>query len=152
MALTPQDLLTFTNLKNVEVCILDGTRDVMTKRKTSRCLDGAQEPQTRLGIYSRVLDTSKHKPKQIEEEHVRGANLIVAMGKGHKKFIEEHFGCSSRFFNEICYGKQTEVLDVDEKIPNWKENMHFSIPYAKEVIKYIRDSMRFFVETCETIL
>lgn len=95
-------------------------------------------------LASLGIDVSGHKQKRVEEKHLRRADLIVAMGENHRVFIKENFGYSSRLFNEICYEKQTGIPDVCEKIPNWKENMHLSIPYAEQVIQYIYDSTPFF--------
>ena len=61
-------------------------------------------------LVSLGIDISAHKQKQIEEKHLGESDLVVAMGKNHQTFIQEHFGYSSRLFNEVCYGKEIWVL------------------------------------------
>lgn len=92
------------------------------------------------------IDAYGHKQTKLEEKHIIKADLIVAMGINHKKYILDNFNYTSQLFNEICYGKMTSVLDIHEAVPGWESRIKESQNHMKWTIKYIYDSMPSFLE------
>jgi len=49
------------------------------------------------------------------------SDMIISMGKNHKKLIKDHFGNESILFNKLAYNKNTGILDLEEEYPSLKK-------------------------------
>ncbi len=116
---------------------------------SSAGIDARPQPMPRSILYqlSKLeIDASAHQQKKLEERHLSEADLIVSMGISHRRYILEKFNYDSRLFNEICHGKMTSVLDINEAVPEWESNIKESREHMTWTIKYIYDSMSGFLE------
>ena len=63
----------------------------------------------------------KHKPKKITAGLVKKSDIIISMNLNHQKFLKNNFGVNSILFNKLAYGKNTGILDIEEKYPQLKK-------------------------------
>jgi protein-tyrosine-phosphatase len=59
----------------------------------------------------------KYKPKKVNLPLIKGSDLIISMGENHRKFLKEKYDIDSVLFNKMAYGKNTSILDIEEKYP-----------------------------------
>ena len=62
----------------------------------------------------------RHIPKKITKKLIEKSDLIISMGKNHQKFLKKNFMVDSVLFNKLSYGKNSGILDIEEKYPYLK--------------------------------
>lgn len=80
---------------------------------------------------------SHHTQRQLTNELVESADLVVAMGRDHQDFIRQQFGRDVPLFNQICLGHDTPILDLHEVIPDWETDPDRARAYVCSVIDVI---------------
>lgn len=85
------------------------------------------------------IDTRKHQAKQLTRELLEKSDVIVAMAKNHKDFIENNTKKKVYYFNELAKEGKTPVDDLCEKITDYKNKEEESRKYLKDTIRYIHD-------------
>ena len=59
-------------------------------------------------------DMSRHKYTILTQEIVDDADIIICMAQHHVDFVKKNFGKDSILFNELVYGKKTDIKDDNE--------------------------------------
>jgi protein-tyrosine phosphatase len=104
------------------------------------------KPQTIHPIISNRLiakgtDPSPHIPRLLTRELIDRADLVIAMGRDHREFIQKQFGLKVPLFNEVSVGEDTPILDLHEALPNWERDIHEARAYVESVIDHIWESV-----------
>lgn len=92
------------------------------------------------------FDQAKHQQRRVTPEILSGVNLVVAMGLDHQAYLLEHFGRQSRLFNEICFGLNTSILDIEDVAPNDPAGQ---IAHGMATVDYICEANPRFVENIQ---
>lgn len=71
-------------------------------------------PQTRSRIEFYGGNLESYYQKKLTKEMVLNANYIICMTSNHKTFVKNNFGVDAYLFNELAYGKSTDLEDDDE--------------------------------------
>lgn len=130
-----------------------GSESVLTVRSAGIVADPAQvAPFVADYLRSRGLDVSPHRQTRIDAAAVSAEGLVVAMGLNHLQFIREKFGINVPLFNEVCFGLEQGVLDVDEMYPDWGSRIDEARAYARTVIDHICDAMPLFISRMDDYL
>jgi protein-tyrosine phosphatase len=87
------------------------------------------------------IDPSRHVPRTVTKNLIQRSDLVIAMGLGHREFIEAKFGLDTPLFNEVAFGKGEPVLDLHEALPNWERDIVEARAYVESVIDHIWDSI-----------
>lgn len=87
------------------------------------------------------IDPSAHVPRTLTKELIQRSDLIIAMGLGHREFIQAKFGVKVPLFNEVAFGKDSPILDLHEALPNWERDIVEAREYVESVIDHIWDSI-----------
>ncbi len=82
-------------------------------------------------------DVSGHVQRQLTRDMVESADLVIAMGEDHRRFLREQFGKEAPLFNHICLGHESPILDVHEVIPGWESEPERARHYVWTVIDAI---------------
>jgi protein-tyrosine phosphatase len=82
-------------------------------------------------------DPTSHVRRQLTEELVEAADLVIAMGRNHQAFIREEYGHDAPLFNQICLGYDKPILDLHEAIPDWETDPERARAYVCSVIDAI---------------
>lgn len=85
-------------------------------------------------------DASAHVPQILTKELIQRSDLVIAMGLGHREFIQAKFGVNAPLFNEIAFGEDSPILDLHEALPNWERDILEAREYVESVIDHIWDS------------
>ncbi len=96
-------------------------------------------------LKGRGLDVSRHQPKKLTREMLDEAGLAVAMGIEHRHQLNQKFICRLPLFSEIAYGTEEPLRDVDEMVPDWRNNDAAAGAYAWSVMDYIFDGIPNFI-------
>jgi protein-tyrosine phosphatase len=87
------------------------------------------------------VDPASHVPRILTKELIQRSDLIIAMGLGHREFMESKFGLKTPLFNEVAFGKDSPILDLHEALPNWERDIVEAREYVESVIDQIWDSI-----------
>ncbi|MDX2252591.1 MAG: hypothetical protein NW202_09900 [Nitrospira sp.] len=82
-------------------------------------------------------DPSSHLQRLLTQEMVERTNLIIAMGRNHRDFIQRNFGRTVPLFNEVSFGTDLPILDLHEAMPDWEQNLRGARDYIESVIDHI---------------
>ena len=88
-------------------------------------------------LREKGADPTSHVQRQLTEELVEAADLVIAMGRNHQAFIREEYGHDVPLFNQICLGRDKPILDLHEAIPGWKTDPERARAYVCSVIDAI---------------
>jgi protein-tyrosine-phosphatase len=92
-------------------------------------------------ILSRLMqkgaDPSLHLQRMLTQEMVDRTNLIIAMGRNHRDFIQRSFGRAAPLFNEVSFGTNLPILDLHEAMPDWEQDLRGARDYIESVIDHI---------------
>ena len=97
-------------------------------------------------LESRQIDIARHQPRVLDQRMLDAADLPVAMSTDHREKITEQFGRRIPLFGEIAYGSEEPLRDVDEVVPDWRNNEAAARKYAISVMDYIFDGMPCFLD------
>lgn len=89
--------------------------------------------------------TDAHEPRVLTRDMLDAAALPVAMGIEHRDRIAAQFNRRLPLYSEIAYGAEHALLDVDQVVPDWRENETAARAYGTEVMDYIFDGIPGFV-------
>ena len=103
-------------------------------------------------LESKQIDIARHKPRVLDHIWLEAADLPVAMSTDHREKIAEQFGRHLPLFSEIAYGSEEPLRDVDEVVPNWRNNEAAAQEYAISVMDYIFDGMPCFLDRMNLLL
>ena len=92
-------------------------------------------------LHAYGIDFSRHVQRRLNESIINNADVIVAMAKNHQQFIKTHYHIDAPLFNELAYGVQASVRDVDEAIPNYLTNAKEANPFFMMTVKHIHDGI-----------
>lgn len=98
----------------------------------------------RLALHG--LNPVAHRQRRLTAEMLAEADVVVAMGLDHRRYLQEQFGRDAWLFNQICYGTEAPVLDVWEAVTNEQRNPAAEQAYIYAVVDYICAAMPHFVE------
>jgi protein-tyrosine phosphatase len=105
----------------------------------------AKSPKVHPVILNRLrlkgTDPSAHLPRLLTTELIQRSDLIIAMGLGHREFIQSKFGLNVPLFNEVAFGEESPILDLHEALPNWERDIVEAREYVESVIDQIWDSI-----------
>ncbi|MBH0198885.1 MAG: hypothetical protein HP497_05595 [Nitrospira sp.] len=90
-------------------------------------------------------DPSQHIQRLLTQEMVDRTNLIIAMGRNHRDFIQRNFGRAVPLFNEVSFGRDLPILDLHEAMPDWEQNLRGARDYIESVIDHIWDAVPLLV-------
>jgi len=88
-------------------------------------------------LREKGADPTSHIQRQLTEELVEAADLVIAMGRNHQAFIREEYGHDVPLFNQICLGHDKPILDLHEAIPDWETDPERARAYVCLVIDAI---------------
>jgi protein-tyrosine phosphatase len=88
-------------------------------------------------LREKGADPTSHVQRQLTEELVEAADLVIAMGRNHQAFIREEYGHDVPLFNQICLGHDKPILDLHEAIPDWETDPERARAYVCSVIDAI---------------
>ena len=86
-------------------------------------------------------DASAHVPQILTKELIQRSELVIAMGLGHREFIQAKFGLNTPLFNEVAFGEDSPILDLHEALPNWERDIVEAREYVESVIDHIWESI-----------
>lgn len=114
-----------------------GTHAILTQAVRS-------ETQERLQYWK--SDSSLHAPRLLTAEILADADLVVAMSTDHRDFIKKTFGVTPVLFMEVAQGKAEGILDINEALPDYRENREGSKVYIQGVVDLIFGNREAFLE------
>ena len=88
-------------------------------------------------LREKGADPTSHVQRQLTQEVVDAAALVIAMGRDHQVFVREQFGRDVPLFNQVCLGHDQPILDVHEAIPDWETDPERARAYVWSVIDVI---------------
>lgn len=87
------------------------------------------------------IDPSAHVPRVLTKELIDQNDLIIAMGLGHREFIQARFGLTVPLFNQVSLGEESPILDLHEALPYWERDVVEARAYVESVIDHIWESI-----------
>lgn len=109
-----------------------------------------RDVKDRLEIWN--ADHTNHTSRLLTRDIVESADLIVAMGTNHRDFIRENFGRDSVLFMEVCCGISEGLPDVDEVVPDYKNNRPAATAHINKIIDLIFDRRHDFAARLPSFL
>jgi protein-tyrosine phosphatase len=106
----------------------------------------AMSPHVRRRLALHGLDPTAHRQRRLTAEMLTEADVVVAMGLDHRRYLQERFGRKAWLFNQICYGTEAPVLDVWEAVPNEQYDSTAEQAYIYTVVDYICEAAPHFIE------
>ncbi|MDF0665281.1 MAG: hypothetical protein P0119_04305 [Nitrospira sp.] len=91
-------------------------------------------------LIEKGTDPSPHIPRMLTRALIDRADLVIAMGRDHREFIEKQFGLKVPLFNEVSFGEDTPILDLHEALPDWERDIDEARSYVESVIDHIWES------------
>jgi len=88
-------------------------------------------------LREKGADPTSHVQRQLTQELVDAADLVIAMGRDHQVFLRKQFGRDVPLFNQVCLGHDQPILDVHEAIPDWETDPERARAYVWSVIDVI---------------
>ena len=88
-------------------------------------------------LREKGADPTTHVQRQLTQELVEAADLVLAMGRDHQAYIREQFGRDVPLFNQVCLGHDKPVLDLHEVMPEWERDPERARAYVWSVIDMI---------------
>ena len=88
-------------------------------------------------LREKGADPTAHVQRQLTQELVESADLVLAMGRDHQAYIREQFGRDVPLFNQVCLGHDKPVLDLHEVMPEWESDLERARAYVWSVIDMI---------------
>lgn len=88
-------------------------------------------------LREKGADPTSHVQRQLTQELVDSADLVIAMGRDHQVFVRKQFGRDVPLFNQVCLGHDQPILDVHEAIPDWETDPERARAYVWSVIDVI---------------
>ncbi len=102
---------------------------------------GAIHPVIVNRLLTKGADPAAHIPRGLTKQLVKQHDIIIAMGLGHREFIQQRFGLKVPLFNEVSFGKETPILDLHEAIPDWERDIDEARAYVESVIDHIWEAI-----------
>jgi protein-tyrosine phosphatase len=96
-------------------------------------------------LRQKGCDPSLHLQRTLTQEMVDRTNLIIAMGRNHRDFIQRNFVRAVPLFNEVSFGTGLPILDLHEAMPDWEQNLRGARDYIESVIDHIWDAVPLLV-------
>lgn len=103
-------------------------------------------------LLRRGIGTTTHQPRKLSAEIMASATLSVAMDLVHQREVQSQYGVKPVLFNELAYGKALPMPDVDEVVPDWRNNEAESRRYGESVMDGIFDGMPGVIERMPGLL
>jgi protein-tyrosine phosphatase len=103
-------------------------------------------PYVRERLALRGLDPVLHQQRRVTADMLDLADLVVAMGFDHRRYLQEKFGREAWLFNQICFGVEEPVLDVWEASPNEPGNSAATQAHIYTVIDHLCDAVPHFIQ------
>ncbi len=95
---------------------------------------------------ARRIDLFNHVPTRLTGRRLAEATLPIAMGTEHRIKIADQFGLEIPLFSELAYDTVDALKDVDEVVPDWRNNWDAATQYGCSVMDYIFDGMPGFLK------
>lgn len=92
-------------------------------------------------LIKKGADPSPHVPRMLTRELIDRADLVIAMGRDHREFIQKQFGSKVPLFNEVAFGEDKPILDLHEALPDWERDIVEARAYVESVIDHIWESV-----------
>jgi protein-tyrosine phosphatase len=92
-------------------------------------------------LIKKGVDPSSHTPRLLTKQLVKQHDIIIAMGLGHREFIQKRFSLKVPLFNEVSFGEETPILDLHEALPNWERDIVEARAYIESVIDHIWEAV-----------
>ncbi|NGZ11829.1 MAG: hypothetical protein CV088_21085 [Nitrospira sp. LK70] len=92
-------------------------------------------------LIEKGADPSPHIPRMLTRALIDRADLVIAMGRDHREFIEKQFGLKVPLFNEVSLGEDRPILDLHEALPDWERDIDEARAYVESVIDHIWESV-----------
>jgi len=73
-------------------------------------------------LGAKGFDVSDHRRRTLTQEILDESRLVVAMSTDHQAYIRERFRRDVPLFLEVCWHGAEWLPDIDEVIPNWRED------------------------------
>ncbi|THJ25242.1 MAG: low molecular weight phosphatase family protein [Nitrospira sp. CG24E] len=94
-------------------------------------------PWVQAQLREKGTDPTLHIQRQLTQELIEIADLVIAMGRNHQVFVRERFGLDIPLFNQVCLGLDQPILDLHEAIPDWETDPVRARLYLRSVIDTI---------------
>ena len=89
----------------------------------------------------------RHKQHKLNKQMLRKFDLVIAMSQNQVDFIKNKFNYTHAvLFNELVKDEKSSVLDIEDKVKNYKNNRKGVEREIDSTIQYIHDSMPKLVE------
>ena len=110
---------------------------------THACCRESSYSQVLDALYELGVDARNHVQKRLDEDLVNSSDLIIASSKHHQEFIRENFNVESYLFNEIAYGRDTDLQDdVEADFTSLDD-------FLRQLVRCINDAIPHIVENME---
>ncbi|HOO77363.1 MAG TPA: hypothetical protein PLI51_02585 [bacterium] len=100
-------------------------------------LPQAVRPAIRERLLSHGLDPGGHRQRRLDREMLGEADLVVAMGTDHRRYLDAAYGYSAPLFNQVAYGAPRHLPDVEEAVPGWEADPAGVDRYVGKVVDHI---------------
>jgi protein-tyrosine phosphatase len=87
------------------------------------------------------INPTTHIQRRLDKRLLEESDIIISMAVYHEEFILKNFNKETFLYNELANGKSDSVLDIDDVMPDWKNNLEKASKYFFEVIHYIQKTM-----------
>jgi protein-tyrosine-phosphatase len=109
---------------------------------------GAQPMDMYEGVRARLIergiDPTGHVQRKLTQQILDDADLSVAMGFDHQAFTHKQFGQEIPLFNRVCFGRDEPVIDLGEKLTNWREDPKAADVYVIQMVDTIWEAIPSF--------
>ncbi len=92
-------------------------------------------------LIKKGVDPSAHTPRLLTKQLVKQHDIIIAMGLGHREFIQKRFSLKVPLFNEVSFGEETPILDLHEALPDWERDIIQARAYIESIIDHIWEAI-----------
>ena len=126
--------------------LLGGQRSVLVGSAGIEAKPQPVHDWVRLKLRLKGADSSAHVQRQVSSELIEGADLVIAMGRNHQRFLREQFGRDVPLFFQLCCDRDEPIPDVHEVIPDWEQDPTRALAYVWSVIDSIWDATPALIE------
>ena len=86
-------------------------------------------PDVIQSLEKRHIDPSDHHVRLLDQQILSGADLVVSMDSTIQTCLKDSFNHASVLFNALAYGQETDIPDLWEEVPDYKDNPEAAARY-----------------------
>ncbi len=103
-------------------------------------------------MMEKDLDISRHQPTKLSKEILGNVDLAVAMDIEHQRHINQKYARHISLFSTIAYGTDDPIVDVCDRVADWRDNEIEARAYGRSVMNYIFDGIPGFIRRLPSFL